>query len=168
MSGRDTLHALGCSMQTLGNSHYTWQHIHTSICYFLLRWRVFVIYPCASCFGVAAYLILVFLSSLVGNLKPPNGIFQSPLPNCSDTLMVNGYSLESLFSVSVVQNSFSCGKALEVAEIIHIGTLALVLGDVPFKISVLSWFCRWLLLLVFFAVFPPAHVVSRVQSTVPQ
>lgn len=38
-------------------------------------------------FGVAVCLISVFLSSLVGNLKPPNGIFQCPLPNCSETLM---------------------------------------------------------------------------------
>lgn len=87
VSGRHVLHALGCSTQTLGNSHYTCQHIRTIIRYFLVQWRVFGIYPCASCFGVAACLILVFLSSLVGNLKPPNGIFQSPLPNCSDTLM---------------------------------------------------------------------------------
>lgn len=76
-----------CGTQTLRNSYYTWQRIRRSICYFLARWRVFGIYPCASCFGVAAYLILVFLSSLVGNLNPPNGIFHSPLPNCSDTLM---------------------------------------------------------------------------------
>lgn len=76
-----------CGTQTLRNRYYTWQQMRRSICYFLVRWRVVGIYPCASCFGVAAYLILVFLSSLVGNLKPPNGIFHSPLPNCSDTLM---------------------------------------------------------------------------------
>lgn len=39
------------------------------------------------CFGMAVYLILVFRTSAVGNLKPPNGIFPSPFPNCSDTLM---------------------------------------------------------------------------------
>lgn len=76
-----------CGTQTLRNSYYSWQQIRGSICYFLVRWRVFGIYPCARCFGVAAYLILVFLGSLVGNLNPPNGIFHSPLPNCSDTLM---------------------------------------------------------------------------------
>lgn len=42
---------------------------------------------CQLCFSVPVYLILVFFTSVVGNLKPTNGIFQSPFPNCSDTLM---------------------------------------------------------------------------------
>lgn len=63
-------------------------HTHTqSICYFLVQWCAIGICACASCFSVTVYLILVFLSSLVSNLKPPNGIFQSPFPNCNDTLM---------------------------------------------------------------------------------
>lgn len=56
-------------------------------CYFPVQWCVFAICACASCFSVAVYLILVFFSSVAGNLKPANGIFQSPLSNCSDTLM---------------------------------------------------------------------------------
>lgn len=62
-------------------------YAHRHVCYFLVQWRVFGICASASCLSVAVYLILVFFSSVVGNLKPPNGIFQSPLPNCSDTLM---------------------------------------------------------------------------------
>lgn len=40
VSGRDILHVLGCSLQTLGNGYYTWQRIRAGICYFLVRWRV--------------------------------------------------------------------------------------------------------------------------------
>lgn len=50
---------------------------------------VWCVYLCTCWLGfsVALYLILVFLTSVVGNLIPPNGIFQSHFPNCSDTLM---------------------------------------------------------------------------------
>lgn len=38
VSGRNGLHAVGYSMQTLGNSYYTWQHICKSICFLFVRW----------------------------------------------------------------------------------------------------------------------------------
>lgn len=62
-------------------------HTLVHVCYFLVQWCVFGVCACASCLSVAVYLILVFFSSLVSNLKPTNGVFQSLLPNCSDTLM---------------------------------------------------------------------------------
>lgn len=55
-------------------------------CAMVCVWGVYLC-TCQLCFSVAVYLILVFFTSVVGNLKPPNGIFQSPFPNCNDTLM---------------------------------------------------------------------------------
>lgn len=42
---------------------------------------------CSLRLRASMYLILVFFTSAVGNLKPPNGIFLSPFANCTDTLM---------------------------------------------------------------------------------
>lgn len=79
---------------------------------------------CQLCFSMAVYLILVFFTSVVGNLKPPNGIFRAFFQIAVTHSRDNSNSLENLFSVSVVWSPFpfhqACRQAWWGTAIMHI------------------------------------------------
>lgn len=96
-----------------------------------MQWWVCVFVYVPAVLSEAVYLILVFFTSVVGNLKPPNGIFLNSFFQIALThSWGNSHSMGSLFSVFVVWSPFpfhqACRQAWCGAAIMHILSLWIV------------------------------------------